>query len=49
VAGAALCRHALDAGWCVRIGSQRALRVSEDGQRALRALLGVRIADLQDL
>ncbi|MEU8827878.1 winged helix-turn-helix domain-containing protein [Streptomyces sp. NPDC048636] len=41
VAGAALCRHALDTGWCVRIGSGRALRVSPDGERALRELLGV--------
>ncbi|MEU5027489.1 ArsR/SmtB family transcription factor [Streptomyces milbemycinicus] len=49
VAGAALCRHVLEAGWCVRIGSQRALRVSEEGRRALRDLLGVRVADLQDL
>ncbi len=46
VAGAALCRHALDAGWCVRIGTQRALRVSEEGRRALSGLLGVRTADL---
>ncbi|WP_431041201.1 ArsR/SmtB family transcription factor [Streptomyces sp. P1-3] len=41
VAGAALCRHALDAGWCVRIGSQRALRVTEEGRRALHDLLGI--------
>ncbi|WP_432036428.1 ArsR/SmtB family transcription factor [Streptomyces cucumeris] len=41
VAGAALCRHALDTGWCVRIGSGRALRVSPEGERALRDLLGV--------
>ncbi|MDT0545376.1 MULTISPECIES: winged helix-turn-helix domain-containing protein [Streptomyces] len=45
VAGAALCRHALDAGWCARIGSQRALRVSEEGRRALRDLLGVRLPE----
>ncbi|MEU7280587.1 helix-turn-helix domain-containing protein [Streptomyces sp. NPDC045431] len=41
VAGAALCRHALDAGWCVRIGSERAVKVTADGERALHALLGI--------
>lgn len=44
-AGAALCRHALDSGWCVRIGSRRALRVSDEGRRALQDLLGVRLPD----
>ncbi|MGW5271710.1 ArsR/SmtB family transcription factor [Streptomyces sp. NPDC004044] len=41
VAGAALCRHALDAGWCVRIGSGRAVRATGDGERALHELLGI--------
>ncbi|MFE0454208.1 ArsR/SmtB family transcription factor [Streptomyces sp. NPDC058914] len=41
VAGAALCRHALDAGWCVRIGSERAVRVTATGERALGELLGI--------
>lgn len=41
VAGAALCRHALDAGWCVRIGSERAVKVTAPGERALHELLGV--------
>ncbi|MFJ8697439.1 ArsR/SmtB family transcription factor [Streptomyces roseolilacinus] len=41
VAGAALCRHALDAGWCVRIGTERAVRVTADGERALADLLGI--------
>ncbi|MEU9468809.1 winged helix-turn-helix domain-containing protein [Streptomyces avermitilis] len=41
VAGAALCRHALDAGWCVRIGSERAVKVTDQGERALAALLGI--------
>ncbi|MFR9792036.1 ArsR/SmtB family transcription factor [Streptomyces sp. MB22_4] len=41
VAGAALCRHALDAGWCERIGSERAVRVTPPGKRALSALLGI--------
>ncbi|WP_345042752.1 winged helix-turn-helix domain-containing protein [Streptomyces sannanensis] len=41
VAGAALCRHALDAGWCVRIGSARAVKVTPDGERALEELLGI--------
>ncbi|AIR97509.1 ArsR/SmtB family transcription factor [Streptomyces glaucescens] len=40
-AGAALCRHALDAGWCVRIGSERAVKVTADGERALAELLGI--------
>ncbi|MFF2202567.1 ArsR/SmtB family transcription factor [Streptomyces sp. NPDC058145] len=40
-AGAALCRHALDAGWCVRIGSERAVRVTPSGARALNELLGL--------
>ncbi|WP_047871060.1 helix-turn-helix transcriptional regulator [Nocardiopsis sp. RV163] len=43
-AGAALCRHALEAGWCARVGSGRALRVTEQGERAWRELLGVRTA-----
>ena len=41
VAGAALCRHALDAGWCVRIGSERAVKVTPEGEGALRELLGI--------
>lgn len=41
VAGAALCRHALDAGWCVRIGSQRAVKVTAAGERVWAELLGV--------
>ncbi|MGW3726794.1 ArsR/SmtB family transcription factor [Streptomyces sp. NPDC000851] len=41
VAGAALCRHALDAGWCVRIGSARAVKVTPEGERALSELLGI--------
>ncbi|MDG9705443.1 helix-turn-helix transcriptional regulator [Streptomyces sp. DH37] len=45
-AGAALCRHALEAGWCERIGTQRALRVTGGGRRALYELLGVTDADL---
>ncbi|GGW49119.1 transcriptional regulator [Streptomyces lucensis JCM 4490] len=40
-AGAALCGHALEAGWCVRIGSERAVRVTPAGERALSSLLGV--------
>ncbi|MGW7301945.1 ArsR/SmtB family transcription factor [Streptomyces sp. NPDC054829] len=41
-AGAALCRHALEAGWCVRIGSERAVKVTAAGERALSELLGIR-------
>jgi DNA-binding transcriptional ArsR family regulator len=40
-AGAALCRHALDTGWCERIGSERAVRVTPSGRRALSSLLGI--------
>jgi len=47
VAGAALCRHALDAGWCVRIGSERAVQVTEEGERALGELLGIDTAALR--
>ncbi|MEU1182055.1 helix-turn-helix domain-containing protein [Streptomyces sp. NPDC005820] len=47
VAGAALCRHALDTGWCERIGSERAVRVTADGERALADLLGVERAALR--
>ncbi|WP_264927739.1 helix-turn-helix transcriptional regulator [Streptomyces sp. A012304] len=47
VAGAALCRHALDAGWCERIGSGRAVRVTATGERALAELLGIDAAALR--
>ncbi|WP_153544360.1 ArsR/SmtB family transcription factor [Streptomyces sp. RB17] len=40
-AGAALCRHALEVGWCVRIGSARAVKVTPAGERRLSALLGI--------
>ncbi|NEC49124.1 transcriptional regulator, partial [Actinospica acidiphila] len=46
-AGAALCRHALDQGWCVRIGSGRAVKVTAEGVRALTRLLGVDAAALR--
>ncbi|MET9395026.1 winged helix-turn-helix domain-containing protein [Streptomyces sp. NPDC006624] len=46
-AGAALCRHALDTGWCVRIGSGRAVKVTAAGERALSDLLGVEAAALR--
>ncbi|WP_329561777.1 ArsR/SmtB family transcription factor [Kitasatospora sp. NBC_01266] len=39
--GAALCRHALAAGWVVRIGSTRAVAVTEGGRQVLRERLGV--------
>lgn len=41
VAGAALCRHAFDEGWCVRIGTERAVKVTATGEQALSELLGV--------
>jgi hypothetical protein len=47
VAGAALCRHVLDAGWCVRIGSERAVKVTAVGERALSRLLGISPVELR--
>ncbi|MFE2555693.1 ArsR/SmtB family transcription factor [Streptomyces sp. NPDC059352] len=47
VAGAALCRHALDTGWCVRIGSERAVKVTAEGESALHASLGIAPAALR--
>ncbi|MBV2153006.1 helix-turn-helix transcriptional regulator [Kitasatospora sp. SUK 42] len=41
--GAVLFRTALDRAWVERIGSGRALRVTPDGGRALRELLGVEL------
>ncbi|MEU3276493.1 ArsR/SmtB family transcription factor [Streptomyces antibioticus] len=46
-AGAALCRHALDTGWCVRIGSERAVKVTAAGEHALGELLGIDAAALR--
>ncbi len=42
-AGAALCGHAFDAGWIVRIGTGRAVKVTPAGEAALRDQLGVLI------
>ncbi|MET7639090.1 winged helix-turn-helix domain-containing protein [Streptomyces sp. NPDC005438] len=39
VAGATLCRHALERGWCERIGSQRAVRLTPYGRDTLATLL----------
>ncbi|MFB7279554.1 ArsR/SmtB family transcription factor [Streptomyces hydrogenans] len=41
IAGAALCAHALDSGWCVRIGSGRAVKVTPAGEQALLRELGI--------
>ncbi|NBM17411.1 helix-turn-helix transcriptional regulator [Streptomyces sp. GC420] len=46
-AGAALCRHALDSGWCVRIGTARAVAVTPAGARELHRLLGIEAAELR--
>jgi DNA-binding transcriptional ArsR family regulator len=46
-AGAALCRHVLDAHWCVRIGSERAVKVTPDGERAFAELLGIEATALR--
>jgi len=47
VAGAALCGHALAAGWCVRIGSSRAVKVTPSGERVLWELLGIEVGALR--
>ncbi|WP_042380317.1 ArsR/SmtB family transcription factor [Streptacidiphilus melanogenes] len=41
VLGAALCTHAMDAGWLRRVGTGRALRVTTGGAEALRDLFGI--------
>ncbi|MEV5320025.1 helix-turn-helix domain-containing protein [Streptomyces sp. NPDC052687] len=46
-AGAALCRYVLDAGWCVRIGSERAVKVTPSGERALAEVLGIPVEVLR--
>ncbi|GAA4437716.1 ArsR/SmtB family transcription factor [Phytohabitans houttuyneae] len=45
-AGAALCQRLHERGWVVRIGSQRAVRVTPAGEAGLRELLGLTPADL---
>ncbi|MEV7286450.1 metalloregulator ArsR/SmtB family transcription factor [Streptomyces sp. NPDC093252] len=47
VAGAALCGHALETGWCERIGTGRAVRVTPQGARALSGLLAIDPATLR--
>ncbi|MER8044102.1 winged helix-turn-helix domain-containing protein [Streptomyces sp. NPDC094032] len=47
LAGAALCRHAMDAGWCVRIGSERAVKVTPEGERELYERLGIEAGALR--
>ncbi len=39
--GAAVCRHAFDSGWITRIGTSRAVALTDTGQRALRDHLGL--------
>lgn len=39
--GAAVCRHAFDAGWVTRVGTSRAVRVTAEGSRALHGELGL--------
>ncbi|WP_330292114.1 ArsR/SmtB family transcription factor [Streptomyces sp. NBC_00576] len=46
-AGAALCRHALDARWCERIGSERAVRVTPEGEHRFAQLLGIEATALR--
>ncbi|WP_098898929.1 ArsR/SmtB family transcription factor [Streptomyces sp. st77] len=45
-AGAALCAHVLESGWCERFGSGRAVRVTSAGLEALSEALGVAPASL---
>ncbi|MGW3213034.1 ArsR/SmtB family transcription factor [Streptomyces parvus] len=45
-AGAALCAHVLEAGWCERFGSGRAVRVTPAGVVALSEALGLDPASL---
>jgi DNA-binding transcriptional ArsR family regulator len=40
-AGAALCRHAFEAGWIVRIGTGRAVALTDAGERALGEQVGL--------
>ncbi|BAG21110.1 MULTISPECIES: helix-turn-helix domain-containing protein [Streptomyces] len=42
-AGAALCRHAFDAGWITRIGTSRAVALTDTGERALTDRLGLAV------
>ncbi|MFF2730423.1 ArsR/SmtB family transcription factor [Streptomyces sp. NPDC058008] len=44
--GAALCRHVLEAGWCERVGTGRAVRATPAGRRALSRHLGLDTASL---
>jgi len=39
--GAALCAHAFEAGWIVRIGGDRAVALTDTGRRALSEGLGI--------
>jgi DNA-binding transcriptional ArsR family regulator len=39
--GALVCQHAFDAGWITRIGTSRAVAVTDAGQRSLRDHLGL--------
>ncbi|WP_438868624.1 ArsR/SmtB family transcription factor [Paractinoplanes ferrugineus] len=41
VAGAEICRHAFEAGWIVRIGSGRAVKVTAAGEEAFAEQLGI--------
>lgn len=42
-AGAVLCAHAFAAGWCERVGSSRAVRVTREGRRAWGEVLDVSV------
>lgn len=46
-AGAQICRRLLELGWIARVGSGRAVRVTADGETALRTLLAIDLSALQ--
>jgi hypothetical protein len=37
----------LEVGWCVRIGSERAVKVTPSGERAFEELLGIEAVALR--
>jgi DNA-binding transcriptional ArsR family regulator len=49
VLGAAICKHAFDAGWIVRIGTGRAVQLTPAGRDAFAEQLGVRLGPAEKL
>ncbi len=46
LAGAAICERFFAQGWISRIGSTRAVKVSPDGERALRRISAINVAEM---